>query len=342
MTKKTIKSRSNEKMTNRELTHKPGWAHSFTIQQYTHFLKLVKNAITTQGLKVKIDEGIALVSYPEGRKVRMVLRNLAQECQKHEVADWSKIIEDYTNQILFRIPQTKRPVEKLTDEEIQSMLTVRLVPESYLDSVQDTNPPVRNHIPSLVTALALDFPEHVQTLLQPQSVQALGRSLDELFDIGMANIRDRNRYPVQIAPIKKSKAFEQVVDHLMLVAGDLVERLMVVTGNHYYVPTYALLFDEYPELVGRFGCLYGIPRRNVLMTYPIEDKEVINAAQKLLRLTEALFYSGPGALSPNMYWYYEKKHYFFHNQQDDKRLIFVPPPEFSQILNEMNELNKYK
>ena len=63
-------------------------------------------------------------------------------------------------------------------------------------------------------------------------------------------------------------------------------------------------FSNYPELVGSKGSLISLPTRHIVIIYPINDLNVVNALNTQIHVTNGVSSKGPGTLSNSLFWYF--------------------------------------
>ena len=115
----------------------PSWASFFTLEEYQEFTGLVRKSSAGMGYDYsRIDEGfLSTEAETTG------LLNLAQNCQLASRPEWPQIIEDW-----FLATKQKNVVEKEWDEkkkrfeQVKDVLTVRIWPESLLDTLPKGGP----------------------------------------------------------------------------------------------------------------------------------------------------------------------------------------------------------
>jgi hypothetical protein len=111
--------------------------------------------------------------------------------------------------------------------------------------------------------------------------------------------------------------------------------VQIMSGNSFFASTRVLMLEEFPECLGLYGSLVGIPHRHAAILYPIQNLDVITAVNVLIPLIKSLYNEGPGSISPNLYWYRQQKFINLPYRETRKALQFFPPAEFTDMLNRM-------
>jgi hypothetical protein len=187
------------------------------------------------------------------------------------------------------------------------------MPEDY--GVGDA-PVVRRPLAAGIQALlTIDLPTAVQSVSRDQ-VEKWGRPVDELFELGMANVR------AQDVPI------DDVVDGT---------RIRMLVGDSFFTTTWALMLERYLEPVSEHGALVTLPHRHLMLFLPILDVSVVQAIGPLLTIAQRQYQAGPGSISPSLYWWRNGTLTLLPASATKKGVNFTPPDEFVQVLNALAE-----
>lgn len=298
----------------------PAWASFFTAEQYRKFLGLVTAHFARQKRDIIVGDGVLLVQEEDDRgKQQLGLLNLAQMCARNAPDEWQAIIADHF-QTLEKSHKEQKVLEERVDDfgRVAELLAVRLWPEAYLKELDGSKLLHRQDLPGTISALVFDLPSSIRNVT-PEEAQAWGKSLDELFRIGLDNVRESC-----IPDVSEQQLSDDVT-------------VTLLADESFFVATHALLLEDRPELIGTFGCLVGIPHRHVLLAYPIEDLRVLEAIQMLIPIIHGMEREGPGSISPLLYWYKNGEYTNLPYQIKGNTLTFSPPAEFADMLKLLAE-----
>jgi hypothetical protein len=295
----------------------PQWAGFFTFREYRAFIALVHDYFRSQQVDIAINDGVVTFhedghDWPPAFKCGLL--NLAQSCRQAHKRDWKQsVFQHFEN--LRKVQQNQKEFE----EQIKNfylaynLLAVRLWPEKHMETVGEEKCIVHHDLDGIISTLAFDLPSAIRQV-RPQDVALWDRPIDELFEIGLSNVRKMPRPRMSEVDI-----------------GDNI-KLTLFSGDSFYVATYALLLKYYPSCVGTHGSLISVPTRHVVLCYPIQDINAIKAAHSLILVTNGIYNDGPGAISSNLYWYREDKFTLFPYEIVDKTLAIKPPDIFMKLL----------
>ena len=87
------------------------------------------------------------------------------------------------------------------------------------------------------------------------------------------------------------------------------------------------------------GLLVCAPRHDVLMAHVISNSGVLDAAAGMLSAASAMYESGPGSLSPNLYWYRNGGLTRLPYEEADGAFKFNPPGDFADLLHALSALS---
>jgi hypothetical protein len=302
---------------NRNIQQIPDWASFFSNEDYTKFISVVKDYFTQKNIEYTIQDGVLTVDTNEFGVNNLGLVNIAQVCNQDEKRNYKTIVKEHFDS-LIRTHEFDREFEKTTHNynEIKEYIGVRLYSTEYFAQI-DKNAIVGKLIADdLYATLIFDLPDAIQSI-KKEETEKWGKTLDELFEIGIQNIRQKYLFEIS----------QQQV-------GDFT--IWFVQGDHFFTPNIIFDFNKYPELIGTNGSLIGIPHRHAVIIYPIENIGVVNAINALIPIVNGMYHEGPGSISGYLYWY---KDGLFENlpyKIEDNKLQFYPPESFVEILNKLS------
>src|SRR5919201_7040204 len=205
----------------------PDWAEAMGERGLQGFYQLVGAELSRRGLSYKLGDGVALVGDPP---TTCGLMNLAQVCQQTPGGEWPALITAHFDNLL-----NQPDVDALAAdfEKVRALIKVRLFPADYSAQLQLVARPLAE---SVVAALVYDLPQSIATMHSGHPAR-LGKSADELFELGYANVREQDR--------------PQVDDVDLGPAG----KLRVLAGDSFFTSTHALWIDAYLAPPAEHGAL---------------------------------------------------------------------------------------
>lgn len=298
----------------------PPWAHFFSGPQYQEFIGLVEDHFRRKKLRYRLGDGVVFLHESEpGDNHQLGLFNLAQLCARHPQAEWPNIVADH-----FRTMEKSQREQKVLEERledfgrVEELLAVRLWPEDYLGQINRDKLIHRVDLPGTVSALVFDLPSSIRNVT-PEEAELWGKGPDELFEIGLAQVRE-NCIP--------DKTDQEIAPGLTL---------RLLSDESFFVASHALLLEDHPECIGRFGALVGVPHRHVLLAYPIEDLRVIQAIHLLIPIILGMERDGPGSISPRLFWYRDGEYTDLPYRLEERNLHFSPPSDFVEMIQLLGE-----
>jgi hypothetical protein len=237
---------------------------------------------------MRYDGTAALVSIgsdgsPPGDGPSAGLVNLARTVGDLPRQQWRDAVTAHFDQML---PPGSRPSipENLEDELYLRLVSASAIEPSWRDRVPEFVPGVLT-APATYTgrAVAMHF-----------DIDSLGAPWSELSRIGLANLR----------------RLEDKVE-LVQQPGDNGAEVAMLTGG-MFTASRALVLDTVLRQSLRvenppFGCLVGMPARDMLLIHVVRDHTVVSAFGMLARLASCFFADSPGPLSPHVYYVTENE-----------------------------------
>lgn len=307
----------------RDLPSPPNWADFFTPGQYKIFLDSVERYWRGLGREPSIVDGVLHLPGPEEDEDdvhHLGLQNLSQVCNQCPMDDWPEIVSSHFETLASAQSDQEDLADKIEEfDAIKHLLAIRLYDASYLESCEDAWV-YREDLQGTISALVFDLPTSIRQVA-PSEAKAWDLPQDELFRIALENVHG---------------AYSEGWDSELI---EVVPGLKVTAtmGDDFFAPTKALLFPHTPDVVGTHGALVGIPHRHVLLSYPIEDLEVVRAVNALIPVVLGMHQEGPGSLSSMLHWYRPGGGFVgLPTAQGDDGLIFTPPDEFVDLLNTLS------
>ena len=299
---------------------RPEWARFFSPRQWQRFVDAVLMDMRSRKAIVRYRaDGVILAQLgTEQQEAQFSLTNLAQRCRHASETKWSEVIMNHFDQVIRNIGNQAEEHEALQDfAQLCEQLAVRLIASGTLPF--DGMAAVRNDIPELVSYLALDLPSTVRSVAHTD-VEHWGKTPGELYQIGLENILTRHtNFRVETTEPEPGVA------------------LIIAMGDDYFVSSHALLLARHPEWVGRYGTLFIVPTRHVLIMHPINDTAFVKAVQLLGIAATKIERDGPGSITRNLYWYHEGHYVKIPYEITGKSFSVTPPEAFATMMSRVTE-----
>ncbi len=287
------------------------WAPFFTDEEYDAFMQVVADYFKAKGTRVTMGDGV--VTTRDG-KHQLGLLNIAQSCARSARSEWSSLIAAHFDSILS-LPEKEQITAEAYDK-VKDLLAIRLWPDDIVEQVKEGKLIYRRDLAGTVSVLVYDLPTSVRNVL-PDDIQAWGKTPDELFTQALDNTLAKYR-------LKGSQ--ESLADDV---------KVWIFVSDNFFVASQALLIEEYPECLGRYGALVGVPVRGVMLCYPINDDEMVKAVTLLIPALYGMERDGPGSISPKLYWYDDGRFVDLPYELTEAELHFLPPEPFVRMLNRL-------
>ncbi len=244
------------------VTSVPAWASYLSLAQWRSLLGAVERDLRARGLLARFQGDYFSATFPDGRRAQLGLVNLAARCRGVDVDLHHDLARAHFDAALGPI---MTPGSGLLGEVAYADVAPRLIAHVYrADVIGDARDRVvaRPLCDGLVTALAVDLGHAIASL--PSDLPARwGRSEDELFRVGLANV-ERQRVRRETFP---SHALPGVI-----VSGGnhTVTSQVHFLGNH--------LGRRYPA-----GAIVGLPARSMIFAIPLRNGADAAAMERLTR-----------------------------------------------------------
>jgi hypothetical protein len=298
----------------------PDWAKFFSLDDYRSFLGAVDEEMRRRQLPFEFGDGTVHVFPPEGEDADYGLLNLAQTCHASGRADWPGTIREHFDNA-FRSSRDSRELDAKSEslDAVRSSLKVRLYHTDYLDQMGGGGLVHRVPAEGLIETLVYDLPGSVRTV-PPEHVRKWGVSTDELFRIGLANVK------AEPPPVKQS--FD-------VGKGALIQALV---GDSFFTASHALFLEDHLAPRPAFGALVAVPHRHAVLFHPIESMRVVGAVNSMIPIAFGMYQEGPGSLSPGLYWWKTSALTLLPTKVSAQSISFSPPDEFvKEVLDRVPE-----
>ena len=304
----------------RKKVNVPEWASFFSEEEYTTFLEAIGSYFRkTLNISYEIHDGV--INLVDGDNLfglgQFGLVNLAQNCKQNKPTAYREIIANHFGCLIESVKFKKEFAKIEKDfEKVKDYIAVRLYDKEYLSSGGMNHLLIKNIAGELFAALVFDFPRAVVTVSLEEAAP-WGKTIDELFEIGLENIRRSYR-----------------INREIIESGEEKDAIIACEAEHFFVPNILFDLDKHNEFVGKGGALVAAPTRNIVLIYPINDFNVVRVLNNFFNAAFGLYSNNPGRLTKEVYWYKDGKftQLPYEIDGDKKENRFKPPQEFIDLL----------
>lgn len=296
----------------------PEWAKFFEPKEYRAFMEAIEAEFKRRRVRARFDEGTVTLTPPKGAPQQCGLLNLAQMCHQLPREEWAEVVQHHFDS-LFEAGGQDEALDGLEGdfERARALLKVRLYPEDASEAMDRAHAVFRPSFDRVIEALVYDFPNTVATV-HTDHVKAWGRPPEEIFGLGLSNVRSSGKLTPQAFPLEEGGSLE------------------ALTGESFFTATHALLLDDYIG-AAEHGALVAIPHRHTVLFHRIENLTAVRAIQALLIAGFGMYQEGPGSISPELYWWRGGRYTLLPSRVSAKAIDFSPPAEFVELLNGLSE-----
>lgn len=294
----------------------PEWSSFSSLSDYEEFQSLVKKYFDRKKIPYRIEEDSITTDDADWPFGQMGLSNLAQTCNQNPRPAWKTIVKSHFDNMVANREFEDAFYEKAHDYSYASpYIGVRIYPNDYISIIGEEATIKRPLSEDLSAILVFDFP-HAISNIKPEKTIQWNKTNEQLYEIGLANIR--MKYPTEVSAetVNGSKIWFLQADHLF-AANSILE----------------LHMQAVPE--GTHGSLVGIPHRHTVLIYPIEDLGVIAAIQPFIFILRGMYKDGPGSISQGLYWHRDGQLTKLDYQLEGDELNFRPTDEFLEMMDSL-------
>ena len=302
---------------NKSNNHVPGWASYFSGAEYDKFTILLDKYFVGKNISYSFGDGEIQLEGKTFGAEKLGLVNLAQMCKQTNQLNWKDLISEHFNGMQSAAIFESEFAKKAHDFSFaKDYIGVRLYHNDYVSNI-DESLTIGNQITDDIFAmLVFDFPHSIINVKPEQTIQ-WNKNNEELFEIGVANIKDKYELEITSQNIGEFK-------------------IWFVQGDHFFVPNIIFDLQRNSKLIGSKGSLIGIPHRHSVLIYPIENLELIKAVNQLIPIINGMNEEGPGSISNNLFWYHDNQFMTLPYKLEENKLQFYPPEEFVEFLNTLS------
>ena len=310
-------------MDERERPEPPGWASFFTPEQHATFMAHVERYFAGRDAEFAVCDDHVRVER-DGKPSALGLANLAQTCHLEEEHDWPMMVAEHFDRLLLGSTRDEEIIAQIGDfEAVRDRLAVRLWHENLLAEVGGQGGPgdaliYRTDLEGTASVLVLDLPGSIKNVT-PDEAKPWGKRPEDLFRLALENVPELCKPQVSRFELPNGQAS------------------YLITGEEFYVATYALLLHRFPECIGTYGALVGVPNRHAVISHPIEDLRIVEAVKSLVTAAVYMEQKGPGSITSDVYWYHDGRFTRLPYDINGNELDFRPPDELVEMLNGLED-----
>lgn len=293
----------------------PGWAE-FMGDGFGGFARTVRADLDARNLEYSFEaEEGCINTTGQGREgQKFGLGNLAQLCSQNPRRKWAGLVKQHFDTILNISNQADSALDAYGEdfEAARSLIKVRLYPDDMAGlEFMTTQIPAEG----IVAGLVYDLPESVASV-HSDHVAKWAIPVDELFEIGLRNVREQD----EVKPTKLPGQDGAAVIGLM--------------GESFFTASHALMLDQYLPADLELGAILAIPNRHAVLYHPITDSTAFGALSSIIPAAMGMFEKGPGSVSPHVYWWQTGVIQRQPVETTDQGINFNPTEEFIfQVMN---------
>jgi hypothetical protein len=296
----------------------PAWASFFDQQEYALFISELDKYFKSKNIGYQMDDGVIVATGGAFDGQSLGLNNIAQICKQRGKKEYATAIAGHFDS-MQRDKAFRQEFDRMVAnfEEVKQYIGVRLYANDYVAHIGKENTIGKDLAADIYAMLVFDLPDTISNV-QPDQSKVWGKTLDELLEIGVQNIKANYDFPI--------KSFSMGEYNIQFVESD-----------HFFAPNIVFDLEKHPGLLGIQGCLIGLPHRHAAIIYPINNLEVVKAINGMIPMVHGMHNEGPGSLSNNLYWYNDGAFTKMPYQIEGGRLQFFPPLNFVDMLNLLKE-----
>ncbi len=303
----------------KDQTPPPPWSGYENMEDFQVFITHVKNYFLQNNIRTRMEEGVVVLLDNGFGFEKFGLQNLSQICAANPKQNCAQIIKNHFDNI--------REGEKFTREfeeikkdftKVKDYICVRIVHEEYAKAVGDENVFYKQVCGDIYSMLVYDLPTTIASI-KPSEAELWPINDEELWALAIANSQDH--YP--LAPKMESM-------------GEL--KIFVLENEHFFGPNIILNLEEWKEkLCGKYGCIFSTPTRHLVVIYPVNDLEVIQAINAMIPSSYNINRQGPGSISNNLIYYNNGIYEHLKYEIEDGKISFYPSNGFIKVMEEIGK-----
>ncbi len=303
---------------NKNKKQKLDWSPFESYEVHQEFESMVSEYFNSKNIEHQIIDGIVKIPNNDFGLNELGLSNIAQYCKNEGQSKFKDHISGHFETLIRGYEFNKEfDLIKTDYNKVKQYIGVRLYNLSYIQQVgleKTIGKPIGGN---LYAMLIYDLPDTV-TSVPPKEAEVWNISKQELWNEASNNTL--SKYPPNI-----------LNRELQGIGFKTVEE------DHFFSPNIVFNISNYSELIGSKGSLISIPTRHIVIIYPINDLNVVNALNTQIQVTNGVSSKGPGALSNSIFWYNNGELKEQPSKIEEGKLVFTPTEDFVNMLNQMKK-----
>lgn len=306
-----------KKKQNEVKKEKPSWSPFDTAELHNYFESEVSKYFQAKGIDHEIVNGIVKIPKADFGLGELGLHNIAQYCQNNGKDAFRKNIAGHFDSLIRGHEFGKKFDEIRSDYvQVKPYVRVRMYNVDYVQHIGLDKTVGKVIAEQLYAMLVYDLPDTVESV-KPSMLDEWNVPMEEVWENALENTF--SEYP----PIILERELQGIP-------------FKTVEADHFFSPNIVLNMDQHPALVGSYGSLVSIPTRHIVLIYPINDINVLQALNTQILVTKGLSEKGPGSISSAIFWYHKgiMKHQPLEHKNGE--ITFAPTPGFVELLNDLS------
>jgi len=302
---------------------RPAWARFLSDSEWHELAVALADELARRATPYRVEDNVLWARWGGEEDEALGLVNLAQLCHAAPADTYSAVVASHFDALVAgrgdRV-EAGRLGSDLT--AARPYLRLRVYPrDTFTEGAEQFV--LRELADDLTGVLCYDLPSNVVTVTS-DSLPRWGVSPDELYYQALANQRRTERGPIEDIDV-----------------GGATIRAM--TGESFFVASNLLLLGDFVGNEPPLGILAAVPNRHTLVWHAIVDPSALRAIDAMVVMAANLFTEGPGAISPNLYWWRDGQLRTLPTRETEEHYEFVPPDDFVEevleVLAQRAELN---
>lgn len=303
---------------------RPAWARFMSADEWEAFARALIGELARRGNPYRVDDAVLWGRWGGDEDEALGLTNLAQLCHASPPDTYAEVISSHFDALVAG--RSDRALAGQLGADLSAarpVLRLRLYArDTFVEGAEQFV--LRDVADDLTAVLCYDLPSNVVTVTA-ETLPRWGVSAEELYYQALANQRRAEQ-----------RATIEEID-----VGGAVVRAM--TGDSYFVASNLLLLNDFVSDEPPLGVIAAVPNRHTLVWHPIVDASALRALDAMVVMAASLHAEGPGAISPNLYWWKDGVVRTLPTRETEEHYEFVPPDDFVdevlEVLAERAEMN---
>ena len=303
---------------------RPAWARFMSTDEWYAFARALIGELARRGHPYRVDDAVLWGRWGGDEDEALGLTNLAQLCHASPSDTYAEVIASHFDALVAG--RSDRALAGQLGGDLAAarpVLRLRLYSrDTFVEGADQFV--LRDVADDLTAVLCYDLPSNVVTVTA-DTLPRWGVPADELYYQALANQRRAEQ-----------RAAIEEID----VGGAIVRAM---TGDSYFVASNLLLLNDFVTDEPPLGVICAVPNRHTLVWHPIIDGSALRALDAMVVMAASLHAEGPGAISPNLYWWKDGALRTLPTRETEEHYEFVPPDDFVdevlEVLAERAEMN---